>query len=95
MSKAIINNKLYDTDRAALVVTFRRKVNECPVRPGSQVYWTPTHDFALYRTAKGNYFEHDQNTNEITPRSEDWSKDLILRLYPDKYIEIFGPVEEA
>lgn len=95
MSKAIINDKMYDTEKAEAVVSFRRRVDMGPVLSGSTLHWTPMHDCTLYKTAKGNYFEHDEDTNDITPRDETWAKDLIRRLYPDKYIELFGEVEEA
>lgn len=95
MSKAIIDGKLYDTEKAEAVVTFRRRVDEGPVLSGSTIHWTPMHDFTLYKTAKGNYFEHDQANGTIVPRDKGWAKDLIRRLYPDKYIELFGEVEEA
>lgn len=95
MSKAIINDKLYDTEKAEAVVSFQRRVDMGEVLSGSKLHWTPLHNFILYKTAKGNYFEHDEDTGEITPRDEKWAKDLIRRLYPDKYIELFGEVEEA
>lgn len=95
MSRAIIDNKLYDTEKAKEVVTFCRRVDMGPVMTGSMLHWTPSHKFTLYKTAKGNYFEHNEDTKEITPRNEEWVKDLIRRLYPDKYIELFGGVEEA
>lgn len=95
MSKAIINNKMYDTEKAELVVAYRRRVDMGPVMSGSDIHWTPMHDCLLYKTAKGNYFEHDGDTDAITPRDEKWARDLIRRLYPDKYIELFGEVEEA
>lgn len=95
MSKAIINNKMYDTEKAESVVSFRRRVDMGPVISGSQIHWTPMHDCTLYKTAKGSYFDHDEDTGTITPRDETWAKDLIRRLYPDKYIELFGEVEEA
>ena len=95
MSKAIINEKIYDTQKAEAVVKFRCRVDMGPVLSGSTVHWTPLHDFTLYKTAKGNYFDYDEDTEAITPMDEADVKDLIRKLYPDKYIELFGEVEEA
>lgn len=95
MSKAIINGKLYDTEKAEKVVSFRRRVDMGPIYSGSEIHYTPLHDIDIYKTAKGNYFEHDVDKGTITTTDEDEVKDIIRRLYPDKYIELFGEVEEA
>lgn len=95
MSKAIINGKLYDTEKAEKVDIYRRRVDMGPVLPGSEVHFMPFHTIVIYKTAKGNYFEHDEKTNSITLTNEARVKDTIRKLYPDRYIELFGEVEEA
>lgn len=95
MSKAIINGKLYDTEKAEKIESYRRRVDEGPVLPGSEVHYIPFHTIVIYKTAKGNYFEHDENNNHITTTDEAGVKEIIRKLYPDRYIELFGEVEEA
>ena len=95
MSRAIINDKLYDTEKAEKIISFQRRVDMGPIYPGADTHWAPLHDIDLYKTAKGKYFEHDRDRDAITPTHEEKAKDVIRRLYPDKYIELFGEVEEA
>lgn len=95
MSKAIIDSKLYDTEKAEPIISFNRRVDMGPIFSGSELHWTPLHNIILYKTAKGNYFEHDVDRDTITPKTEQMAQDLVRRLYPDTYIELFGKVEEA
>lgn len=92
--KKIINNKLYDTDRAGLIYEFCEKVkgDECWFRKEySFCYWT---DVQIYRTLNGNYFLHYNASSGydefIKVATEDDVKRIIKSLNPDKYIELFG-----
>ncbi len=99
--KKIINNKIYDTDRAYIIFDFQEKVkgNECWFKKGySFSYWTIVQ---IYRTLKGNYFLHYNASSGydefIKDTTEDEVKRIIKSLNPDKYIELFGRdgIEEA
>ena len=48
----------------------------------------------MYRTRKGNYFFMYPN-GEIVPKTEDEVKIFLGENDTDKYIELFGNVEEA
>ncbi len=95
MSKAIIDGKLYDTEKAEKIDSYRKRVDMGPILSGSYVHWTPMHRIDIYKTAKGNYFEHDVDGDTITTTDEARVRAIIQKLYPDKYIELFGEVEEA
>ena len=92
--KAIINNKIYDTTKAEAIIDYRRKVNEGEIL-NSGVYYCPYHNFTLYKTAKGSYFEHDKTKDIISVLSEEIARDIVRKLEPDLYIKLFGDVEEA
>ena len=95
--KQIIDNKIYDTEKADKIYDFRRKVkgDECILWPGHYFYyWT---NAQVYKTKKGNYFLHldkaegyDEKIETIT---EEKVKELIKELNPDKYLELFGSVD--
>lgn len=93
--KAIIEGRLYDTAAAKKILRFRRKVDKGPVFWDERLHWTPMHDFILYRTEKGAFFEHDTGDNVIQTLNEEVAKDIVRRLDVDKYMELFGKVEEA
>ena len=83
--KAIIDGKLYDTKKAKNILTWRRSDFKCLLN--------------LYKTAKDNYFTTEEYrlyaemNLKVLPASE--AKCLLMRLDVDKYIELFGEVEEA
>lgn len=52
-------------------------------------------DRVLYVTAKGNYFMYYAGTGKIEPWSEDQVKNFLAEHDADKYVELFGEVEEA
>lgn len=93
--KAIINDKLYDTDKAEVVFSLKREVADM------EVFWKPGrhlakwHRIDIYVTKKGNYFECDQDDQQIKSITQMEAKKTIKDLNPDEYIKIFGEVEEA
>lgn len=93
--KAILDDKLYDTEKADLLYTFRRKVQGSPVLWNPGYYYTEHHDFEMYRTKKNAYFTVDQTDKILTSSSEEEAKKICRRIDPDMYIELFGEVEEA
>ena len=95
--KVILNNKLYDTDKASILFEFRKKCkgDDCWFKPGyAFYYWT---DVQIYKTTKGNYFLHYDKTNEylefIEETNENEVKRIIKKLNPDKYLELFGKID--
>lgn len=94
--KSIIDDLLYDTEKARLIYSFRRQVDVGPVLWNPQYHWTPWHSITIYKTKKGRYFEHDEDANKITPIEEDAARRIIKKLDPDTYKKIFKEkVEEA
>ncbi len=95
--KAIIDNKIYDTEKATNIYEFRRKCkgSESVFFPGKFfVYWT---NVQIYKTNKNNYFlhydEYDNYKEKIETITEDEVKEIIKKLEPDKYINLFGTID--
>ena len=106
--KQIINNKLYDTEKADLLYSYLKNVPTIHSFLGNTYETTCWRDTDLYVTKKNNYFIHIKQANEnrnnsyigrvveyIEETSEEEAKNLIQKLDPDKAIELFGEVEEA
>jgi len=93
--KAIINDKLYDTDVAEKIFVFRRKVDKGAFFWNDQYRYTPYHNHDIYRTEKGNYFLHDTEDSVLSEITEREVGEIIKKLDADKYIELFGEVEMA
>lgn len=100
--KQIIDNKLYDTEKAIKIYKYKHKYFEqgifMPAGWGF-IYWE---DAEIFRTAKNNYFiyyhdESDSNRERIEVKTEVEIKQIIQDLNVDKYLELFGNVntEEA
>lgn len=53
MSKFIVNNKVYDTEKAEVIATGNRKWEEYNWIFGRNIY--PSRDTTLYKTAKGAF----------------------------------------
>lgn len=93
--RAIRDGKLYDTETAERIFSFRRKV------AGPEIAWLPgycyarLHDIDICKTKSGAYFEYDIDAGDIKPITECAAADVIRRLDADKYIELFGNVPEA
>lgn len=83
--KAIIDDKLYDTETAEFIYAYA----DCD-------YVTcATTIIYIYRTKKGTYFKYDMRREKISKIKEKTVKEIISRFDIDKYIELFGDVEEA
>lgn len=96
MAKAIINDKLYDTEKAEELLAFtRRTTTEVRLFTDTPVSWPSTHMVKLYKTAKGRYFEHDMTAERIQPVAESTARDIVRECDPDLYVKLFGEVEEA
>ena len=93
--KAIIDNKLYDTEKAEKLIEFKRSGTKTVECWGALMNLPYRHDITLYKTAKGNYFEVDEVDNVIRVVTEEQVKKLLTNIDPDLYIKLFGEVEEG
>lgn len=93
--KKIIEKRLYDTEKSEEIFSFVRKVK------GEDILWWPghcwveRHDITIYKTKNDTYFECDINADTITIIPEEQAMKTIEKLDPDRYIELFGEVEEG
>lgn len=96
--KKIIDNKLYDTEKANKIYEYKHKYFEqgsfMPEGWGF-AHWEKAE---VYKTEKGNYFvyfydENNENRERIEIRTEAKVKKLIQELNVDKYLELFGKVD--
>jgi len=60
----------------------------------TQVYFDEVNNRRLFMTDKGNFFTFYGN-GEIVPKNRDSVKEYLGKYDVNKYIEIFGNVEEA
>ena len=96
--KKIINNKLYDTDKAKELVKFGENVGH----PGLFYNITSAHDAIIYKTNNGTYFEYvgpnnnypDYETLDLLTK-EKVKKILIDINAIDAYEKEFGKLEEG
>jgi hypothetical protein len=93
--KAIVDGKLYNTETAERIFSFRRKYKGAEISWMPGYSWVDWHDIDLYKTKKGAYFELDKKRESITPVAEEVVKNVLQKLDTDKFIEIFGEVIEA
>lgn len=77
--KAIINGLLYDTEKAEVV---------CEDSIGF---------FTVYKTKNNRVFIENKLTEKFSTITTDMNKikEILGSNFPDKYIELFGEVEEA
>ena len=93
--KKIIDNKLYDTEKGEKIFNFRQRRKTGEFGNYNFYHWF---DVDIYKTKKNNYFLHGHKEGydpfiEVINKKD--VKKLIQRLDPDKYIGLFGEVEEA
>lgn len=93
-SKSIIGEKLYNTEKA-------RKICETC---GRAVFITRNYNYFSsrvehktenYATINGFYLRHYTIYSDIRPETKESVMEIIGKGNPDKYIELFGEVEEA
>lgn len=90
----IVNNKIYDTDKAELLCTFKERWKSKTII--GTIY--PLRDTNLYRTVKGVYFltcKADYDRSCIRVINEDKAKKYLMHNNYEKYAEMFGELEEA
>ena len=100
MARFIFDNKVYDTEKMELIAKvtkwyefrgwfYRRMFGEGTGR---------MNDCELYRSDKGNYLlVHEDDTSIVIGEAieESEAKNLLMRYAYDKYVELFGELEEA
>ena len=92
--REIINNKIYDTERAEKIVEFRRKIPVTTLFGEDSEMWV---DCELYKTKKGSWFEVvgvNVRGTFIKAIWEEGAKER-MRFHPDIYQEHFNDTEEA
>lgn len=107
--KAIIGEKLYDTEKSKLLFSFIRNFPIVGKIFGIDYTHSCWRDVDLYVTKKQNYFIHvkqanyDKNSSVSFGKLKEYleeiskkeAKRIVQTLDPDKAIELFGQVEEA
>ena len=96
--KAIIKNKMYDTEKAIFIFNYLRKETK-PCFWNNNLVYKYYRKVDMYKTNKEQYFLHIHAKEDLKERIElitkYEAKDIISRLDPEKYIELFGEVEEG
>lgn len=91
----IVDNKIYDTDKAELLAEGERQYEEKSFLLDCTFY--PHYKTKLYKTEKGNYFfvyiRDSKNLIEVT--DEETAKGWLMYKNYSKYVELFGELEEA
>lgn len=90
----IISNKIYDTEKAEKLCVFSKQWET------STIFGTlyPYHNTTLYRTAKGAYFlvgDFDYDRGKIEVITEAEAKTYLMHYAYNRYVEMFGELEEA
>ena len=92
--KAIIDNKLYDSETAELIFCYREKhpSNFC-IKGYPLVNW---HDMKFYKTKKGAYFVFDTTAGTMSITTEAYVRKTMEKLNPERYMKQFDvQIEEG
>lgn len=99
--KKIIDNMLYDTDKAEKIFSYRSRRIVVKGVLGSDMNIYGWYKTDIYRTAKGNYFQYGYRENtfpldEFLEKMTEEVMKIIKELSPEKYISFnFEVIEEA
>lgn len=94
-AKTIIENKLYDTEKAEII---------SPTEDHRILFVTKKGNYFSCKTTDYDYMEHEENKtynisetvyHDIRPEPLEYAMSNIGKYEPEKYIELFGEVEEA
>lgn len=92
--KFIVNNKIYDTEKAEKVLDYRRRF---PLTLTPQ--FCIRYDMELFRTAKGNWFSlKSEDYGKVTciAHTVEEVKEIFKKCNRDElYFQYFGDLEEA
>jgi hypothetical protein len=92
--KKIIEGKVYNTEGAEVVFGFRRKYStELTLMPGLvHNFWE---DAEYLKTEKGAWLYYCESQNDLRLTTEEEVKKTIANVDPDRYMELFGELEEG
>lgn len=96
MSKFIIREKVYDTDKMERIGTVKKWYANGLQLWGSRI--GHTYSCELYRSKKGNYLlvsKRDYNELLGEAITETEAKGLLMRYDYENYAKVFGELEEA
>lgn len=96
--KKIINNMLYDTEKANKIYEYKHKWFEQSLFMPKGWGFTHWENAEIFKTNKNNYFiyYHDKDYLErerIEIKTEMEVKQIIQDLDVDKYLELFGTID--
>lgn len=95
--RKIIDGKLYDTENARILFTFRRKYQD-PLNPlifGKNMVANSWEDAQFLKTERGAYLYYCPKRKDLQVVTEKEVADTIQKLDADVYIRLFGHVEEG
>lgn len=76
--KAMIDGRVYDTDRAEELARFTRQIDRGPLFCGDGRHWMPSHEFILYRMPGGAFFEYDPEDETIAALTRKAARAILL-----------------
>lgn len=101
--KYLINGKVYDTEKSQEIIKYVQGVEN----KGMFITTYPRYEHTLYKSPKGQFFVHIgkyvgktdvsySNKDYIELKSEEEAKEILEELNQiEKYIEVFGEMEEG
>lgn len=92
--KKIINNKLYDTDKAEVIFSFKRKYKD-PCVWSKEITFNTWEPAQYLKTPKGAFLYYCENRKELELLEEVEVKRVIQQVDRDRYMELYGAVEEG
>lgn len=81
--RAVIDGRVYDTDRAEEIARFTMRVDRGPLFCGGSGRLRPNHEFILYRAAGGAFFEFDTEDETIALLTRKAVRAIMRELDPD------------
>lgn len=81
--RAMIDGRVYDTDRAEEAARFTRQVDMGPLFCGDGGHWTPSHEFILYRTVGGLFFAYDTEAETIAALTRKEARAILREQDPN------------
>ena len=92
--KKIIDGKLYDTEKAEVVFTFKRKYQD-PCIWSKEIVFNTWERACYLKTQKGAFLYYCEDRKELELIDETEVKRVIQQVDPDRFIELYGEVEEG
>lgn len=92
--KKIIDGKIYDTEKAEVIFSFRRKYMD-PImwqKNLAHVEYVPAQ---YLKTQKGTFLFYCERREDLKVVKEEEVKNVIEKLDPDRFMELYGELEEG